>query len=71
VEEGSYASQSALVADAIETLIKLQEEREIALMAMADEIRRRLQTPRDEFIPWNSENNPVARALDDLKKTRR
>jgi len=50
VEEGVYATQSAMVADAIESMIRHQEEREIALMAMADEIRRRAATPRDQFV---------------------
>lgn len=50
VDEGKYATQSALVADAIEHLIRQEEARETALLAMADEIRRRMQTPRDEFI---------------------
>ncbi len=33
-----------------ETAIRDEEEREQALMAMADEIRARAQTPRSEFL---------------------
>jgi len=50
VEEGIYASQSAMVADAIETLIQQRDMREAALIAMTDEIRARFATPRDQFV---------------------
>lgn len=50
VGSGVFASQSALVAAALEQMIQDEEEREVALGAFADEIRRRLQTPRDAFI---------------------
>lgn len=68
VEEGIYATQSALVADAIENLIRQEEEREAALQAMADEIRRRAQAPREQFIEWTDENNPFTRVLEALRQ---
>jgi|tagenome__1003787_1003787.scaffolds.fasta_scaffold19605170_3 antitoxin ParD1/3/4 len=63
VKGGVYATQSALVADAIETLIREEEARETALIAMADEIRRRMQTPREEYITWDPDDNPITRMV--------
>jgi len=50
VGQGVYASQSAAVAAALEQMIRDEEEREIALGAMAEEIRARLATPRSAFV---------------------
>lgn len=50
VEQGIFASQSAAVASAIEEMIQAEEERTTVLETMADEIRRRLQTPREEYV---------------------
>ena len=50
VGQGVYASQSAAVAAALEQMIRDEEEREIALGAMAEEIRARLATPRSDFV---------------------
>lgn len=50
VGAGVFASQSALVAAALEQMIQDEEEREIALGAFANEIRSRLQTSRDTFV---------------------
>ncbi len=53
VGAGVFASQSALVAAALEQMIQDEEEREVALGAFADEIRSRLQTPREAFVDGN------------------
>lgn len=50
VDQGVFASQSAAVAAALEQMMRDEEERELALAAMADEIRARLETPRDEYV---------------------
>lgn len=50
VNTGVFASQSALAAAALEQMIQDEEEREVALGALAEEIRNRLQTPRDAFL---------------------
>ena len=50
VGQGVYASQSAAVAAALEQMIHDEEERDIALGALAEEIRARLATPRSEFV---------------------
>lgn len=50
VGAGVFASQSALVAAALEQMIQDENEREVALGAFVDEIRSRLQTPREVFV---------------------
>ena len=49
VGEGVFASQSAAVAAALEQMIRDEEERAIALDAMADDIRARLRTPPTDY----------------------
>jgi antitoxin ParD1/3/4 len=50
VGQGVFATQSAGVAAAIEHMIQDEEEREVALAALAQEIRARMDTPRASFI---------------------
>ncbi|MDA9009464.1 hypothetical protein N9K16_05855 [Alphaproteobacteria bacterium] len=50
VEEGSFSSVSSVVAAGIEQIMRDEEEREAALGAMADTIRRRMDTPREEWV---------------------
>ena len=50
VGAGVFASQSALVAAALERMAQVEEEREIARVALADKIQRRLQWPREAFV---------------------
>jgi antitoxin ParD1/3/4 len=50
VGAGVFASQSAAVSAAIELMMQDEAEREVALAALADEIRDRLRTPRDAFV---------------------
>lgn len=50
VERGEFASVSAVVAAGIQRLRDEEVERTAVLEAMADEIRRRAETPDDEFI---------------------
>lgn len=50
VAEGVFASQSAAVAAALEQMMRDEEEREVALQTMADEIRARMQTAREDYI---------------------
>ena len=45
VGQGVFASQSAAVAAALEQMMRDEEERELALGAMAEEIQARLDTP--------------------------
>ncbi|QPH55211.1 hypothetical protein [Pontivivens ytuae] len=64
VEDGIYASQSAAVAAAIEDQIRAEEERQIALDAMAEEIRRRLETPREQWLDEKAFSAAVQRTID-------
>ena len=50
VGEGVFATQSAAVASAIEQMMQDEQEREIALSALAEEIRARMQTVRSEYV---------------------
>ena len=50
VERGEYASVSAVVAAGIQKLRDEQGERRAMLDAMAEEIRRRAETPDKEFV---------------------
>ena len=53
VGQGVFASQSAAVAAALEQMMQDEAERDVALSALAQEIRARLETPRDTFIDQN------------------
>ena len=50
VSEGVFATQSAGVAVAIERMMQDEAEREVALSALAEEIRARMATPRSEYV---------------------
>ena len=50
VGEGVFATQSAAVAAAIEQMMQDEAEREVALAALSEEIRMRMQTPHSEFV---------------------
>ncbi|WP_299083245.1 hypothetical protein [uncultured Ruegeria sp.] len=62
VGEGVYAS--AAVAAAVERMIKDDEARKVALDAMADEIRRRSESPRDAYVEHDATFGPALRRLD-------
>lgn len=50
VGEGIYASISAAVSAAVERMIEDEQASDAGLGAMADEIRRRSATSREEFV---------------------
>ena len=50
VDEGVFASISAAVAAAVEQTMQDDVERKVALTALAQEMRLRMQTPRSEFV---------------------
>lgn len=64
VGEGVYASASAAVAAAVERMIEDEQAREVALDAMAEELRRRAATPRSEFVDHEDVFRPALRRLD-------
>ena len=63
VGQGVFATQSAGVAVAVEHMIQDEEEREVALTALAQEIRARMETPRDAFIDQDAAFAVVNRTL--------
>ncbi len=50
VGQGVFATRSAAVAAAIEQMMQDETERNVALLALAEEIRMRMLTPRCEFV---------------------
>ena len=48
--EGIFTSVSSVVAAGIELIMKEEAEREVALEAMSDTIRHRMETPRSEWL---------------------
>ena len=50
VEEGVFTTQSAAVAAAVEHMMQDEEGRGVALSALAEEVRARMQTPRSEYL---------------------
>jgi antitoxin ParD1/3/4 len=45
-----FATQSAAVAAALEQMMQDEQERDVALSALTQEIRARMETPREVFI---------------------
>ena len=50
VGQGVFATQSAAVAAALEQVMQDEQDRDVALKALTQEIRARMETPRDAFI---------------------
>jgi antitoxin ParD1/3/4 len=58
VEAGQFPSIEKVVEAGLDELMRADEmtpEQNDALDAMADEIRRRIETPRDQFVAWDGE----------------
>ena len=50
VGQGVFTTQSAVVAAALEQMMQDEEERNVALQALAQEIRARMETSREAFF---------------------
>ncbi|MCU7923903.1 MAG: hypothetical protein KZQ88_14540 [Candidatus Thiodiazotropha sp. (ex Dulcina madagascariensis)] len=50
VKEGVFASVSSMVAAGIEQIMQDEVEREMVLEAMKDSIKRRMKTPREDWV---------------------
>lgn len=61
--QGAFASQSAVVAVALEQMMRDEEERDLALESMAEEIRARLQVPRAEYVGGDEAFGPARARL--------
>ena len=62
VDRGEFASVSAVVAAGIEKLRDEEAEREVMVDAMAEEIRRRAETPDEEFVEHAPGSVPAAQS---------
>ena len=63
VGQGVFATQSAAVAAALEQMMQDEEAREIALSALEQEIRARMETPRAAFIDQDDAFAAVRRTI--------
>ena len=75
VEDGQFPSVEKVIEAGIDSLIQADPVPAgpyDPLAGMTDEIRRRLQTPRDQFVPWDGEAmaQRVKERLDDKYKKR-
>ena len=64
VGQGVFATQSAAVAAALEQMMQDEEERNVALQALAQEIRARMETPRDAFIEQDDAFAPARASIE-------
>ena len=69
IKDGVFATQSAAVAAAIEQMIQDRDEREVALTALAQEVRARTQTPRSEFVDQDNAFSAARAAIETARKT--
>lgn len=60
VEDGQFPSVEKVVEAGLDELMRseheLTQEQLDSVMAMADVIRERIDTPRDQFIPWDGDS---------------
>lgn len=68
VRDGVFATQSAVVAAAVEQMIQDEAEREVALSALADEIRARVRTPRSEYVDQEQAFSSARATIDAARK---
>lgn len=68
VSDGVFASQSAAVAAALEQMIQDETEREVALTALAREIRARMRTPRSKFVDQDQAFSAARAAIEAARK---
>jgi antitoxin ParD1/3/4 len=54
VEAGRFPSVSDVIGEGLSRL-RLEESDSDPVAGMADEIRRRMELPRDQFLPWDGE----------------
>lgn len=58
VEDGQFPSVEKVIEAGIDSLMQADPApggESDPLLAMKDEIRRRMETPREEFLPWDGE----------------
>lgn len=55
VEEGAYPSVSDVIEASMEQMMLNDQSADDPLAGMADEIRRRMELPADQWIDWDGE----------------
>ena len=75
VEDGQFPSIEKVVEAGIDELLRadqLTPEQNDAVTRMGDEIRRRMELPLDQWIPWDGESmaEEIKAKLDDMYKIR-
>jgi antitoxin ParD1/3/4 len=76
VEDGQFPSIEKVVEAGIDELLRadqLTPEQNDAVTRMGDEIRRRWELPKDQWIPWDGESmaEEIKAKLDEMHKNRR
>lgn len=56
VADGLYPSVSSVIQAGIEQMMQNDAVTADPLAGMADEIRRRMELPKDQWIPWDGES---------------
>lgn len=56
VEEGAYPSVSSVVEAGLEQMMRQDNVSGDPLAGMAEEIRRRMELPRDQWLPWDGKD---------------
>ncbi len=67
-EQGVFTSVSSVVAAGIELIMQHEAEREAALLAMGETIKRRMATPREQWLEWTDDDSVMDKARARLHK---
>jgi len=75
VQDGQFPSIEKVVEAGIDELLRadqLTTEQNDSVTRMGDEIRRRMELPRDQWIPWDGEAmaKEIKARLDEMHKNR-
>lgn len=65
--EGVFASVSSVVAAGIELVMQDEAERDAALLAMGNTIKRRMETPQEKWVELDDEDALFSRARSRLQ----
>lgn len=68
VEQGVYATASSAVAAAVERMMEDEAEREVALTALAEHVRTRMATPREDYVGGEDVFRPARAVVDDAAR---
>ncbi len=69
-KDGVFTSVSSVVAAGIELVMQDEEERKAALVAMSDTIKRRMKTPRKDWVEMNEQDTLFIKARAHIKSSK-